>query len=114
MAQMMLRVVCPNGDERTVSVVDATTVREILQQCHEEDVQDRQANLLRGETLLEPDMTVCEVGLEDGEEISILWSDHWKSGQMRVLISLFICGSHPKQHTLIVMRFTAANFWSKS
>ena len=50
-------------------------VREILQQCHRDDGQDRQANLLRGVMLLEPDMTVNQAGLEDGDEISLFWSE---------------------------------------
>ena len=56
-------------------MVDTTTVREIMQQCHKDCVQDCQANLLLGVTLLEPDMTVNEAGLEDGEEISLVWSE---------------------------------------
>ena len=70
-----LQVISPNGDQRTVSVVDTTTVREILQQCQEDGVQDRKPTLIRGVTLLEPDMTVGEAGLEDGDEISLIWSD---------------------------------------
>ena len=46
-----------------------------MQQFEEDDDQDRQATLLHGMTLLEPDMTVVEAGLEDAEDISILWSD---------------------------------------
>ena len=75
MAQKTLRVTSPNGDERAVFVTDTTTVREILQQCQEDAVQDRQATLIQGVTVLEPDMTVSEAGLEDGAEISLLWSD---------------------------------------
>ena len=75
MAQKTLRVTSPNGDERTVFVVDTTTMGEILQQCQEDGVQDRQATLIQGVTVLEPDMTVSEVGLEDGAQISLLWSN---------------------------------------
>ena len=75
MAQKTLRVTSPNGDERMVFVVDTTTVREILQQCHGDGVQDRQATLIQGVTVLEPDMTVSEAGLEEDAEISLLWSD---------------------------------------
>ena len=60
MAHKVLRVTSPNGDQRMVPVVNTTTVREISQQCQEDGVQDRQANLLRGVTLLELDMTVRE------------------------------------------------------
>ena len=60
-----------------VSVKDTTTVKEISQHCQQEDLRDRQATLLRGVALLEPDMTVSvsEAGLEDGDEISLVWSD---------------------------------------
>ena len=75
MAQKTLRINKTNGDERMVSVLDTTTVKEILQQCHEDSVQDRQATLLRGVTVLEPDMTVSKAGLEDGADISLVWSD---------------------------------------
>ena len=75
MAEKDLRIVSANGDEKTVFVVDTTTVREILQQFEKDDEQDRHATLLRGVTLLEPDMTVKEADLEDGEEISLVWSD---------------------------------------
>ena len=75
MAQKRLVVTNANGDQRTVSVLDTTTVREIMQQCHEDGVQDREAMLIRGVTPLEPDMTVNEAGLEDGNEITLVWSD---------------------------------------
>ena len=75
MAQKTLLIISANGDERWVSVLDTTMVREILQQYYEDDDQDRQATLLRGVTLLEPDMTVSEAGLEDRDEISLLWAD---------------------------------------
>ena len=55
MAQKNLRVTSPNGDQRTVPVMDTTTVKEILQQCQEGDVQDRQATLIHGVTILELD-----------------------------------------------------------
>ena len=55
--------------------MDSTTVREILQQYHADDCEDRQATLLRGVTVLEADLTVSEAGLEDGDEISLVWSD---------------------------------------
>ena len=54
--------------------MDTTTVTEILQQCSE-GVEDLQATLLKGVTVLEPDMTVIEAGLADGDEISLVWSD---------------------------------------
>ena len=75
MAQKTLQIISPNGDERMVPVLDTTTVREILELFHEGGAQDRKATLIRGMTLLEPDMTVTEAGLEDGEEISLVWSD---------------------------------------
>ena len=75
MAQKKVTVTRPNGDERMVSVVDTTKIREVLQQCHVDDVKDRHTKVLRGVTLLKPDMTVSEAGLEDGDEISILRSD---------------------------------------
>ena len=75
MAEKNLRILSTNGDEQKVSVLDTTTVREILQQFEEDDEQDRQGSLLRGVTVLEPDMTVNQAGLEDGEEISLVWSD---------------------------------------
>ena len=69
-------------------MVDTTTIREIVQQFHEDDVRDRQATLLRGVTVLEADMTVSETGMEDGDEISLVWSDpfvemaSWTGGEM--------------------------------
>ena len=56
-------------------MTDTTTVREILQQCQEDGVQDRQATLIQGVKVLEPDMTVSEAGLDDGAQISLLWSN---------------------------------------
>ena len=58
-----------------VSVVAMTTAREILQQCHQDGIPDHRATLIQGVTVLEPDMTVSEAGLEDGDDISLLWSD---------------------------------------
>ena len=75
MAQKTLWVTSPNGDQKVVSVMDTTTVKEILQQCHEDDGQDREANLIRGVTVLEPDMTVSEARLKDGDEVSLVWFD---------------------------------------
>ena len=75
MAQKQLVVTTPNGEQRMVSVVDTMTVREIAEHCHGEGVEDCQAKLIRGVTLLEPDMTVKEAGLEDGNDISLVWSD---------------------------------------
>ena len=75
MAQKTLRITSANGDEKKVSVFDTTSVREILKQCDDAGVQDCQATLLRGVTLLEPDMTVSEAGLEDGADISLVWFD---------------------------------------
>ena len=75
MAQKTLRVKSANGD--LVSVVD-TTVREILRwipRCHKDDAQDCEVILIRGVTLLKPDMTVREAGLEDGDDISLVWKD---------------------------------------
>ena len=88
MAQKTLRIVSANGDEKMVSVPGTTIVREILQQFEEDDEQDRQATLLRGVTLLVPDMTLDEAGLEDGEEISLVWFDpfvemaRWRGEEM--------------------------------
>ena len=75
MAQKILRILGANGDQRVVSVLDTTTIRQIVQQCDEGSVQDFEGALLRGVTRLEPDMTVSEAGLEDGEEISLIWFD---------------------------------------
>ena len=75
MAEKSLRIISANGDEKKVFVLDTTTVREILQQFEEDDEQDRQATLLHGVTLLEPDMTVNQAGLKDGDDISLVWSD---------------------------------------
>ena len=73
MAQKTLRVTSASGDERVVSVADTTTVKEMARQCRGDGVQDRQATLVRGVTVLEPRMTVKEAGLEDGEEVSVAW-----------------------------------------
>ena len=75
MAQKTLRVTNPNGDQKVVSVVDTTTMREILQQCRADDLQDREATLIQGVTVLEQDMTVSEAGLEDGAQICLVWSE---------------------------------------
>ena len=76
MAEKTLCVTSPNGDQRMLTVMDTTTVKEILQQFHEDEhLQDRQATLLRGVTVLEPDLTVSEAGLEEVDEISLVWSD---------------------------------------
>ena len=76
MAQKSLCITSANGDQRIVSVLDTTTVREIMQQCHADVLnQDRRASLIRGVTLLEPDLTVSDAGLEDADELSLLWSD---------------------------------------
>ena len=75
MAQKMLLVTSPNGDQQTLFVVDTTTVREISQKCHKDGVQDLEVTLIQELTVLEPDMTVSEADLKDGDEISLLWSD---------------------------------------
>ena len=75
LAPKTLRVASANGDEKTITVMDTTTVREISLQLEEDDGQYRHATLLRGVTLLEPDMAVSEAGLEDGGVISLVWSD---------------------------------------
>ena len=75
MAQKTLTVSKPNGDQKMVSVMDSTTVGQILQQCHEVGVEDHQATLVRGVTLLEPDTTVSEASLEEGDELLFIWSD---------------------------------------
>ena len=56
---------------QTIAVTDDTKPRNILMQFH----QDRKGlvTLLRGEELLQRDTTVSEAGLEDGEELSLLW-----------------------------------------
>ena len=56
-------------------MMETTTVKEILQQCHEGCVQDRQSKLIRGVAVLEPDVTVIEAGLKDGDEVSLVWFD---------------------------------------
>ena len=60
-------------------MVDTTTAREIIEiieseMCHEEGAEDRQGKLIRGAMLLEPDMTVSQAGLEDADELSLVWS----------------------------------------
>ena len=35
MAEKSLRVINANGEEKQISVLDTTTVREILERCHE-------------------------------------------------------------------------------
>ena len=88
MAQKTLWVTSTNGDQRMVSVVDTTTVKEILQQFQTDDVQGRQAALIQGVTVLEPDMTVNEAGLENETELSLVWSDlfvevtRWSGGDI--------------------------------
>ena len=88
MAQKTLWVTSTSGDQRMVSVVDTTTVKEILQKFQTDDVQGRQAALIQGVTLLEPDMMVREAGLEDGTELSVVWSDlfvemaRWSGGDI--------------------------------
>ena len=54
MAQKTLWVTSPNGDRRMLTVMETTTVKEILQQCYEGCVQDRQSKLIRGVAVLEP------------------------------------------------------------
>ena len=75
MAHKTLWVTSPNGDQKVVSVMDTATVKEILQQCRGDEGQDREANLIRGVTVLEPDMTVSEARLKDGDEVSLVWFD---------------------------------------
>ena len=70
-----LRVSSPNGDQTKVSVMDSTTVKEILQQCHEGETEERRATLVHGVTLLKPSMSMKEVGLGDGDELSLM---KWK------------------------------------
>ena len=77
MEQKRLRINSPNGDQKILTVADTTTFREISLelQCHEGGAQDCEASLLRGVTLLEPDMTVSQAGLGDGDDIFLVWSD---------------------------------------
>ena len=58
-----------------VSVLETTTVWEILQQCHKEVPADRQGTLLRGMRELESDLTVREAALKDEDDISLIWFD---------------------------------------
>ena len=46
-------------------------------QPYQDGLEDRQANLLRGLTLLESDMTVSAAGLKDGDGLSLFWSDRF-------------------------------------
>ena len=73
MAQRTLQVLSANADEKMISVTDRTTVREILRQFDKDDGPDRAASLIRGVTLLEPHMTISEAGLEDRDEVSIVF-----------------------------------------
>ena len=88
MAHKSLLVSKPNGEQRMVSVLDTTTVKEIVQQFLKDEVHGRQATLIQGVTLLEPDMTVNQAGLEDGNEICLVWIDpfvemiRWTGGRM--------------------------------
>ena len=82
-------ITSPNGDQRMVNVMDTTTVSEILQQCHQAELQDRHATLIRGVTLLKEDMTVKKADLKDGDEISLVWSDPF--------VELASCTEDPSQ-----------------
>ena len=55
-----------------ISVTDETTIKEILMQFHEEG--KGRVTLIRGEENLQVDSTVRDVGLEDGEELYLVWS----------------------------------------
>ena len=59
---------------QTIPVADNTNFHEILMQCHEERKGKALATLLRGVQPLHPETTVREAGLEDGEEICLVWS----------------------------------------
>ena len=75
MTEKTVCITSANGAQRVVSVLETTTVREILQQFDDDSVEDRQATLLHGVTRLEPDMTVSEAALGDGEDLSLVWFD---------------------------------------
>ena len=88
-AQRTLRVLSANADAKMISVMDTTTVREILQQFDKDGGPDRAASLIRGVTLLEPHMTMSEAGLEDRDEVSIVFYEpnlvempHWTGKDM--------------------------------
>ena len=57
---------------RTIPVFDSTRIQDIQRRCHEKG--KGLVTLLRGVQGLEPRTTVGEAGLEDGEELSLLWS----------------------------------------
>ena len=75
MTEKTVCITSANGAQRVVSVLETTTVREILQQFDDDSVEDRQATLLHGVTRLEPDMTVSEAALGDEEDLSLVWFD---------------------------------------
>ena len=57
---------------QTVPVSEDMKIRDILMQFHQEG--KGLVTLLRGVQCLQPDATVSAAGLEDGEELSLLWS----------------------------------------
>ena len=60
---------------QTITVAEDTKIRDILIQFHQEG--KGLVTLLRGVQRLQPNMTVSEAGLEDGEELSLLWSKNY-------------------------------------
>ena len=73
MAQKNLRIISGLDGQRlqTIRVAGNTKIRHIMMQLHQDG--KGLVTLLRGEQLLQPDTTVREAGLEDGEEVSLLW-----------------------------------------
>ena len=77
MAQKHLRIISVLDGQhlQTISVAENTQIRDILMQCHQNGKGlVTLLTLLRGVQLLHPDATVSEAGLQDGEELSLLWS----------------------------------------
>ena len=74
MASKSLHIISGLDGQRlqTITVTDDTKIRDVMMRFH----QDGKGfvTLLRGVQPLLPDATVCEAGLEDGEELSLLWS----------------------------------------
>ena len=76
---------------RTIPVAEDTKIHDILVRMHKKG--KGLATLFRGVQRLQPETTVGEAGLEDGEELSLLWSKkyyetawlregHWQSAGM--------------------------------
>ena len=73
---------------QTIQAADDTKIRDVLMQCHEEGKGF--VTLLRGVQILhplEPETTVGEAGLEDGEELSLLFSKQYYESSLSTMAS---------------------------